>query len=83
LVLKSKDLRELGREVVGMLRYGSMIVIARSVGIEAIGRCWMYLLDEVESRQASLVSREKEVKMGVKMMEWMNVMGVIMRMSAV
>jgi hypothetical protein len=44
----------------------------------------MYLLDGVESRRASLVSRDsKEVRMDVMMMEWMNVMGVIMRMSAV
>jgi hypothetical protein len=69
-----------------MLRSENMIVIVtgRSLGNGVIGRCWMYLLDEVESRRASLVSRDlKEVRMGVMMMEWMNVMGVIMRMSAV
>jgi hypothetical protein len=79
-------LRELGREEVGMLRSGNMIVIVtgRSWGNGVIGRCWMYSLDEVVSRLASLVSRDlKGVRMGVKMMEWMNVMGVIMRMSAV
>jgi hypothetical protein len=72
LVLKSKDRRELGKEVVGMLRSGNMIVIeiVRRLGNEVTGRCWMYLLDEVESRRASMVSRDLwEVRMGVRMME--------------
>jgi hypothetical protein len=55
-----------------MLRSGNMIVIVtgRSLGNAVIGRCWMYLLDEVESRRASMVSRDLwEVRMGVRMME--------------
>jgi len=60
-----------------------VIEIVRSLGNAVIGRCWMYWLDEVESKRASLVSRDlKGVRMDVRMMEWMNVMGVIMRMSA-
>jgi hypothetical protein len=55
-----------------MLRSGNMIVIeiVRRLGNEVTGRCWMYLLDEVESRRASMVSRDLwEVRMGVRMME--------------
>jgi len=66
-----------------MLRSGSMIVPG-VMGIEVIERCLMYLLDVVESRVVSLVSKDLlEVRKDVRMMEWMNVMVVIMRMLGV
>ena len=50
-------LRGLEKEVEGMLRSGSMIVLG-VVGIGVIERYLMYLLDEVESRLASSVSKD-------------------------
>jgi len=68
LVLKWMGLRGLGKEVEGMLRSGSMIVLG-VMGIEVIERYLMYLLDGAESRVVSLVSKDLlEVRMDVRMM---------------
>ena len=77
-------LRGLGKEVEGMLRSGSMIVLG-VMGIEVIERYLKMSLDEVGSRRVSLVLKHScwcwwVVRMDVAIRGWKNVMEVIERM---